>query len=189
MKRIAVFASGSGTNAENICKYFKGSSVAQVAVIVSDNPRAGVLVRAAMLGVEYVVMDREAFRDGETVLRFLKDNNIDYIVLAGFLRLVPKVLVDAYSGRMVNIHPALLPAYGGKGMYGDNVHKAVIATGERESGITIHHVTENYDEGSAIAQYRLAVSPDDTPESLAEKIHELEYRYFPQVIEQEIIKL
>lgn len=189
MKRIAIFASGGGTNAQNITNYFKDSDLARVAFIVTDNPQAGVLVRAAMLGVECVVIDREAIRDGAQVLAFLQGNKIDYVVLAGFLRLMPSCVVDAYKGRIVNIHPALLPNYGGKGMYGDNVHKAVVAAGEKESGITIHHVTENYDEGAAIAQVKCPVEPTDDHESLAERIHALEYEHFPKVIEQELIKL
>lgn len=189
MKRIAIFASGGGTNAQNITNYFKDSDLARVAFIVTDNPQAGVLVRAAMLGVECVVIDREAIRDGAQVLAFLQGNKIDYVVLAGFLRLMPSCVVDAYKGRIVNIHPALLPNYGGKGMYGDNVHKAVVAAGEKESGITIHHVTENYDEGAVIAQVKCPVEPTDDHESLAERIHALEYEHFPKVIEQELIKL
>lgn len=189
MKKLAVFASGSGTNAENIIRYFSGSPLARVALVVSDNPDAYALQRAASLGVPTVVFPRAEFRTApENVVRYLSRYGIDYIVLAGFLSLVPSLLCREYEGRMVNVHPALLPAYGGKGMYGDRVHRAVVENGERESGITIHHVNEVYDSGDTIAQFRVAVDPSDTAESLAAKIHELEYRHFPEVIESELRK-
>ncbi len=190
MKNIAVFASGSGTNAENIMRHFSGSPLARVALLVADNPDAYALQRAGRFGVPTIVVPRADFRSGGAeALAALDRHRIDYIVLAGFLSLVPAAIIDAYRGRIVNVHPALLPAYGGKGMYGDRVHRAVIENGERESGITIHHVDEVYDSGSTIAQYRVAVAPDDTPETLAAKIHVLEYEYFPEVIEQEVKKL
>lgn len=189
MKNLAIFVSGSGSNAENIFNYFVNSDLCRIALIVSDNANAYALERASRLGIESIVIPRPEFRDGEKVTGILNGYGIDYIVLAGFLSLVPSDLVKAFSGHIINIHPALLPAYGGKGMYGDNVHKAVIANREQESGITIHHVNEKYDEGSIIAQYKVAISPEDTPETLAEKIHALEYEYFPKVIESEIKKL
>lgn len=189
MKNIAVFASGSGTNAENIFCHFKDSELARPTLLVADNPNAGALKRAERFGIETVVLPRAEFRSGETVLQLMQTHSIDYIVLAGFLSLVPSSLVKAFEGRIVNIHPALLPKYGGKGMYGHHVHEAVIANGEKESGITIHLVNEHFDEGAPLAQFKVAITSDDTPESLAAKIHELEQAHFPTVIEREIAKL
>ncbi len=190
MKNIALFASGAGSNAENIVRYFSGSSAARVAVIVTDNPEAGVIARAEKLGIPLELVPRADFRTaGSRALGVMARYGIDYIVLAGFLSLVPPQLVEAFRGRIINVHPALLPAYGGKGMYGARVHEAVVAAAERESGITIHHVDEHFDNGDIIAQFRLEVGPGDTPCSLAEKIHALEYEHFPRTIENEIIKL
>ena len=190
MKNIAVFASGSGTNAENIFRYFNNSTLARPIILIADNPQAGALKRAEKFDIETAVFPRSEFRQGgENVLKLLKQRNIDFIVLAGFLSLVPADVVNAYSNRIVNIHPALLPKYGGKGMFGHHVHEAVIAAREKESGITIHRVNEHYDEGATIAQFKVEVSPEDTPDSLAAKIHELEYAHFPEVIESEIAKL
>ena len=189
MKNIAIFASGSGTNAENIIRHFSSSETARVALLLANTPKAYALTRADNLGVPTVVFDRETFRDPERMLPILDKYDIDYIVLAGFLWLVPTYLTDRFAGRIVNIHPALLPKYGGKGMYGDNVHKAVVAAGEKESGITIHKVNEQYDSGDIIAQFRVALTDNDTPETCAAKIHELEQRHFPEVIEQEILAL
>lgn len=190
MKNIAIFASGSGTNAENIINHFSGSSVGRVALLLSDNPEAFALQRAHNHGIKSVVVPRSDFRSGGAqAIELLNDHRIDYIVLAGFLSLVPAAIIEAYRGRIINIHPALLPKYGGKGMYGDRVHNAVIENHECESGITIHHVNEVYDSGSTIAQYKVAVGQDDTPQTLAAKIHQLEYRYFPEVIEREVAGL
>lgn len=190
MKNIAIFVSGSGSNAEKIAEWFSHSDVARVALIVSDNPEAYALQRAARLGIESVVVPRSSLRDGSgSAARLMKDKGVDYIVLAGFLSLVPSDLIAAYPGRIVNIHPALLPAYGGKGMYGARVHRAVIENGEKQSGITIHHVTEKYDDGAIVAQFRVDVAPDDTPESLAAKIHTLEHAHYPRVIEEEIRRM
>ena len=183
MKRIAVFASGSGTNAENFINYFHQSDSADIALILSDNPRARVLERAAKYSVPTVVFSREDLHSGK-VLDKLEKNKIDFIVLAGFLRLVPAEITRRYEKRIVNIHPALLPAYGGKGMYGMNVHRAVIEAGEQESGITIHYVNEQYDSGDIIFQARTEVLEDDTPEELAERVHALEYKYYPQVVDE-----
>lgn len=163
--------------------------MAKTALLVSDNPDAFALRRASARDVPTAVFSRAEFAEGENVLDLLQKAGIDYIVLAGFLRLIPYNIIKAYSGRIVNIHPALLPKYGGKGMYGDRVHKAVIEAGEKESGITIHKVSERYDEGTVIAQYTVEVSPEDTHETLAQKIHALEHKHFPAVIEQEITKL
>lgn len=187
MKNIAVFASGSGTNAENIIRHFSASPLARVRLLIADNPEAFALQRAARLGVPSIVVPRADFRSGGAqALAALDEYHIDYIALAGFLSLVPAAIIEQYRGRIVNVHPALLPAYGGKGMFGDRVHRAVIEARECESGITIHHVDEVYDSGSTIAQYRVPIAPDDTPETLAAKIHVLEYEHFPKIIEQEI---
>lgn len=188
MKNIAVFASGSGSNAQKIMEHFAASPLAKVSLLLSNNPEAYALERAKTQGVETVVFDRGQFASGE-VTAMLRAHAIDYIVLAGFLWLLPAEIVETYRGRIVNIHPALLPKYGGKGMYGENVHRAVIAAGEKESGITIHLVNEIYDSGDILQQYKVTVTPHDTPDTLAEKIHKLEHKYFPQVIEDEIKKL
>ncbi len=184
MKRIVLFASGSGTNAENIVHFFKASSVVEVSSIMCNVPKAGVLQRANILSINAMVFDRTMFYESDVVLDYLLKQNPDLIVLAGFLWLIPRNIISSFPGRIINIHPALLPKYGGKGMYGDRVHKAVIAGGDAESGITIHFVSESYDEGDIIFQARCPVSADDTPESLAAKVHQLEYRHFPRVIEQ-----
>ncbi len=187
MTDIAVFASGTGSNAENISCYFAGSTAVRVALIVTDNPEAGVIARAQKLGIPVEIVPRADFRaGGSRALGVLAQYHIDYIVLAGFLSLVPQAIIDAYRGKIINVHPALLPAYGGKGMYGSRVHEAVVAAGERESGITIHHVDEHFDNGDIIAQFRVGITQDDTPESLAEKIHALEYEHFPKIVEQEV---
>ena len=184
MKRIAIFASGSGTNAENLIRHFRMNRAGRVELVLTNRPGAGVIQRAGSLGVETIVFNREQLYQTGEVMKILQDREIDFIVLAGFLWLVPSGILDAFSGRVVNIHPALLPRYGGKGMYGRFVHEAVIASGDRESGITIHHVNSVYDEGDVIFQEKCPVKNDDTPESLAARIHELEYRYFPEVVEK-----
>lgn len=189
MRRIAVFASGSGTNAENIIKHFGRSEIARVQLLLANDPKAYALKRAGALGVKAVTFDRADLYENGRVLKMLADAGIDYVVLAGFLWLVPQPLIERYRGRIINIHPALLPKYGGKGMYGDRVHKAVVEAGEKESGITIHHVNEVYDSGSTIAQFTVEVLPDDTPERVAEKVHELEYAHFPRVIEEEVRRI
>ncbi len=193
--RIGILASGSGTNAERIMEHFgaggesEGSETARVVLVASDNPDAYALVRASRRGVPTAVFTRAEFASGDAPLAALREAGVEYLVLAGFLRLIPLNIIEAYSGRIVNIHPALLPKYGGKGMYGARVHEAVVAAGEKESGITIHRVNEHYDDGAVIAQFRCPVSPDDTPETLAAKIHTLEHRHFPEVIEQDIQNL
>lgn len=182
MKKIAILASGSGTNAENIIKYFQDSPHGKVTMVLSNNPDAYVLERARKLDVPSRTFTREQLRNGE-VLSWLKKEDTELVVLAGFLWLIPGELVEAFSGRMVNIHPALLPKYGGKGMYGERVHEAVCASGDTESGITIHLVNEKYDEGDILLQAHCAVEPDDSPAAIAEKVHALEYQYYPKVIE------
>lgn len=184
MKKIAIFASGSGTNAQNIATYFKSHTEIEVALILSNRKDAFVLERARELGIPSVVFSREEFKNPEGILNLLKSKNIDLIVLAGFLWLIPRLLIKEYPQRIINIHPALLPKYGGKNMYGTKVHQAVIESGDKESGITIHFVDEIYDNGKIIFQVKCAISEEDTPITLAEKIHALEYRHFPEEIER-----
>lgn len=181
-KKIVVFASGSGTNAENIILNFQNSDVARVVAVFSNKLSAKVLVRAHNLKIKSLCFDRESFYKTNEVLNILKDINPDLIVLAGFLWLFPSKILKAFPGKVINLHPALLPNFGGTGMYGDHIHQAVIDQKQKETGITIHYVNENYDEGQTIFQTSIPVAPDDTPASLAEKIHKLEYRHFPQVI-------
>lgn len=183
-KKIAVFASGSGTNAENIIRYFRDRESAQVVLVISSRPDAYVIERARKLQVPCHIAGKEAFATPGLVISMLHDAGVDMIVLAGFLLKVPEEIVRAYPDAIVNIHPALLPKFGGKGMYGDRVHNAVIEAGEQISGITIHYVNEHYDEGTTIARFTCPVLKGDTPQSLAARVHELEYRYFPEVIEQ-----
>ncbi len=183
---IVLFASGSGSNAENIAHYFKEKSNVQISAILCNNPDAFVLKRAKKLNIPTVVFSREDFYNSNKIINFLTEKNIDLIVLAGFLWLIPHTLIEKYPNRIINIHPALLPKYGGKGMYGNHVHEAVVANGETKTGITIHFVNEQYDEGKIIFQESCEVTPDDTAESVAQKIHELEYKYFPPVIESVI---
>ena len=181
MKRIAILASGSGSNAENIYHFFKNSALAKVSMIVSNNPDAYVCTRARNLRIPLTLVSKRSLNDG-SLTYILQQEGIDFVVLAGFLQLVPSDLITVYEGRVVNVHPALLPKFGGKGMYGDKVHAAVLLAGEKESGITIHHVNEQYDEGQIIAQFRCPVYPIDTPESLAQRVHALEYKHYPEVI-------
>ena len=183
-KNIAIFASGSGTNAENIIRHFQGNKDVNVALVVSNKPDAYVLVRAANLHVPSLTLTREEFARGEELARLMKERGIDFIVLAGFLLRVPEALIEAYPGRIVNIHPALLPKYGGKGMYGDRVRRAVVEAGERESGITIHLIDEQYDRGTTVFQAKCPVLPGDTPDDVARKVHALEYAHYPEVIGQ-----
>ncbi len=184
MKHIAVFASGSGSNARKLIEHFKHSSLAKVTLVVCNKPGAGVLDIAQEHGVEQVLITRQSFYGNDDFLSFLREKQIDFVVLAGFLWLAPEWLVKAFAGRIVNIHPALLPKYGGKGMYGMHVHEAVIAAGEKESGITIHHVDEHFDEGATIFQASCPIEPGDTAADLAKKVQVLEHRYFPEVVEK-----
>ncbi len=182
MKKIIIFASGSGSNAEQIVSYFKDNEQITVSLILSNNPKAGVLERAKRLQIPSVVFDKQAFYHSEVVLDIIKSLQPDLIVLAGFLWKFPENIIHQFPDKIVNIHPSLLPKYGGKGMYGHFVHQAVIDNRETESGITIHYVNENYDEGAIIFQAKIQVSTNDTPETLAQKIHQLEYAHFPEVI-------
>lgn len=181
--RVAIFASGSGSNAENIIEYFrKNRAEVSFPIILCNNPKAYVFERAKKLNVPCESFTRDAFNSGEVTAR-LKALDIDFIVLAGFLWKIPEEMIAAFPDAIINIHPALLPKYGGKGMYGDNVHKAVVEAGEKESGITIHYVNEHYDSGSIIFQAKCEVLPGDDYHQVAEKVHALEYAHFPQVID------
>ncbi|MDR1673399.1 MAG: phosphoribosylglycinamide formyltransferase [Bacteroidales bacterium] len=184
MKRLVVFASGSGSNAQRVAEYFKEKGTARIIGIYCNRSDAYVLKRAEKMDIPAVVFDKEAFFRSEEILRRLEALSPDLIVLAGFLWKMPDHILRAFPQKVINIHPALLPKYGGKGMYGDHVHRAVIAAGEKESGISVHYVNERYDEGAVVLQARCPVMPDDTPETLAKRIHALEYAYFPVVIEQ-----
>ena len=186
-KRIAVFASGSGTNAQNIFEYFSENESVIVDSLWVNKPEAFALKRAENYGVDSFVFDRDRFYKTGEIVETLRNRKVDLIVLAGFLWLIPDNLVQNFT--IVNIHPALLPKYGGKGMYGMNVHRAVIKNGEKESGITIHYVNEKYDDGEVIFQTACTLEPGDTPEKVAEKVHELEYKHFPQVIEKVLLEL
>lgn len=180
VKKIAIFASGSGSNAENIFRYFQNKRGVEIQKVLTNNPKAGVIGRFHALGVEVEVFTRPMFQD-ESFLELLGD--LDLVVLAGFLWLVPAYLIKAFPNRIINIHPALLPNYGGKGMHGMQVHEAVIQNKEKETGITIHFVNEEYDKGEIIMQKRFAIIQGDTPESIAIKVHALEYEWLPKAIE------
>ena len=186
MKKIAIFASGSGTNAQNIIEYFKNSREVIVDSLWSNNEDAYALIRAERLGVETFTFDRDELYRSLDVLEELSDRKIDLIVLAGFLWLLPSNLTEEF--RTINIHPALLPKYGGKGMYGKHVHEAILKNKEKESGITIHYVNDRYDSGNIIFQSKCPVSPKDSPESLSERIHHLEQEHFPRIIEELLLK-
>ncbi len=189
MKNVAIFASGSGTNAQAIIEYLHKRNIARVACVLSNNKDAYVLKRAESKQVPSYTFSRDELYNSNRVIELLKDFSVDLIVLAGFLWLVPKNLILLYPNRIVNIHPALLPKYGGKGMYGMKVHQTVIENKESESGISIHYVNEKYDEGNIIFQATCSIETDDTPERLAEKIHQLEYAHFPKIVEKLISKL
>jgi phosphoribosylglycinamide formyltransferase-1 len=183
MRKIAVFASGSGTNAENIANYFANNQGIKVVLVISNNPLAGVHARITPLGIPSATFSTQEFAVGDEILQKLAEFQVDWIILAGFLKKIPDKIRNAYPDRIINIHPALLPKHGGQGMYGMNVHKAVIAASDKESGITIHYINENYDEGQIIFQASCPVLPSDTPEDVASKVHALEYKYYPEVID------
>ncbi|WP_396597712.1 phosphoribosylglycinamide formyltransferase [Dokdonia sp. R86516] len=192
MKRIVIFASGNGTNAQRIIEFFQDRTDAQVVQVLSNNPRAKVLQRASALDVAAFSFNRKAFYKGDDILHLLKATQPDVIILAGFLWLFPEKIISAFPDKVINIHPALLPDFGGKGMYGMNVHEAVYAFAKAQhdknpsqkiyTGITIHKVTPEYDKGDFLFQAKVEVSQEDTPEGIAEKIHQLEYTHFPEVI-------
>lgn len=188
MNNIAVFASGNGSNAENIIQHFNGGNVAEVKLVICNKETAPVIQKAQNLGVPAMVFTREelTIEQPEKLLEILTQNSIDTIILAGYLLMIPQVITERYRGRIINIHPALLPKFGGKGMYGMNVHKAVIEAGEKVSGITIHLADAVYDSGKILFQAACPVSPEDSPESLATKVHALEKEHFPAVIEKYI---
>lgn len=183
-KKIAVLASGNGTNAEQIIRYFQRKEVADVCLVLTNRQHAYVLERAKALGVAALYFTKVEWESGESILETLCKHGIDFVVLAGFLARVPNSILHAYPNKMINIHPSLLPKFGGKGMYGDRVHEAVLAAGEKESGITIHYTNEHYDEGGIICQEKCLVLPEDTPEVLAQRVHALEYEYYPKIIEK-----
>lgn len=183
-KRIVIFASGSGTNAENIIKYFQRTQFAEVVLVLSNKKDAKVLERAEKLQVKSVSFTKEELFSEEGILKVLKKTSPDLIVLAGFLLKFPEIILKEYPNKVINVHPALLPKYGGKGMYGNFVHEAVLKNKEAETGITIHFVNENYDEGAIISQKKVMLSENDTAEIIAEKVHKLEYEWFPQIIEE-----
>jgi phosphoribosylglycinamide formyltransferase 1 len=188
MKKLAIFASGSGSNAQRIIEYFHGSHQISIGLILSNNPNAYVLERARKAKIPTVCFNRKEFYESNFILDILTVQGITFIVLAGFLWLIPDYLLNAYRGRIINIHPALLPKYGGKGMYGMRVHETVIQSGDEESGITIHYVNEKYDDGQIIFQAKCRIEPEDTHETLAGKIHLLEHTYYPVVIESVILE-
>jgi len=184
MQQIAIFASGAGSNAREIIRHFRNHPKIRVVLIVCNKPGAGVLQIAADEKIPILMLEKDPFFRGDGYLPAIRSIGINFIVLAGFLWKIPDQLIKAFPGKIINIHPALLPKYGGKGMYGSHVHESVIAAGEKESGITIHYVDEHYDHGQPIFQAKVTIDPNDTPESLAVKIHKLEHKYYPVVIEE-----
>lgn len=189
MKRLVVFASGSGTNAQNLIEYFNKGELARVTRVLSNKKDAKVLERAKGLGVPNTYFTRDALYDPKGVLKILQEEHPDLIILAGFLWIFPAHILAEFPNRVINIHPALLPKYGGKGMYGQHVHEAVVANNESETGITIHYVNEKYDEGAIIFQAHTDVDKNDDPTDVAKKVHALEYAYFPKVIEEILLKM
>lgn len=185
-RRVAIFVSGSGTNCENIIRYFAQSTTIQISLVLSNKSDAYALTRAKRLGVPTIIVPKKDFNDASILLPILQSNDIDFIILAGFLLMIPNFLIAAFPKRMINIHPALLPKFGGKGMYGHHVHEAVKAAGETETGFTVHWVSDVCDGGEIIAQYRTPLDSTDTVEDIAEKEHQLEMKYFPSVIEKVI---
>lgn len=183
-KRVAIFVSGTGTNCENIIRYFAGSEVVNIALVVSNKSDAPALEKARRLGVPTEVVSKSQLSYNSFMLPLLRERDIHFIVLAGFLLMIPDYLIAAYPRRIINLHPSLLPKFGGKGMYGHRVHEAVKAAGETETGMTVHYVTGECDGGEIIAQYKTAISPEDTPEDIAAKENLLEMRYYPLVIKQ-----
>lgn len=188
MKRIVLFASGSGTNVENIIQYFSNNNQVEIVAVLTNRKDAIVLERCARLKISALYFNRYAFIESDLISDFLNQLNPDLIVLAGFLWRIPKKIIDYFPDRIINIHPALLPKYGGKGMFGMKVHEAVKDNLDTETGITIHYVNEHYDEGAIITQVKTSVDASDTPETIAQKVHELEYAYFPGVIEHLLFK-
>jgi len=189
MIKVAIFASGAGSNAQKIIDHFRAHSSVKISLIVCNKPAAGVLQIAEKEAIPTLIIEKEQFFRGDHYVHALKAHDISFIILAGFLWKIPGGLVEAFRGHIINVHPALLPKYGGKGMYGQFVHAAVIEAAEKESGITIHFVDEQYDHGSTIFQATCEITPNDTPETLAQKIHALEHAHFPRVAEEVILQL
>jgi phosphoribosylglycinamide formyltransferase-1 len=187
MKKLAIFASGAGSNAQKIIDRFRNHAIIKVSLIACNRPDAGVIGIAERKGVPVLMIERDRFTKGDAYIGELEQAGIDVIVLAGFLWKIPARLVESFRGRILNIHPALLPAHGGKGMYGKHVHEAVITSGDLKSGITIHLVDELYDHGAPVFMAEIPVMPGETPDTLAVRIHELEHRYFPSVIEKFVL--
>jgi len=187
MKRIAIFASGSGSNAEKIINYFQDSESVQIDLLLTNNPQAGIIERGRRLSIPTIIFDKKSFAKTDKIVEILKKQEIDWVILAGFLWLIPANLVKAYPNKIINIHPALLPKYGGKGMWGHFVHEAVHANKDTESGITIHYVNEHYDEGEVIFQAKCEIVEGDSPEDIAAKVQVLEHKHFPEVIEKLIL--
>jgi phosphoribosylglycinamide formyltransferase-1 len=181
---IAIFVSGSGTNCENIIRYFDNSDLINCSLVVSNKPEAYALVRAERLGVPTTVITKEQLNNPDMMIPLLEKYDVHFIILAGFLPLIPDYLINTFPRRIINLHPALLPKYGGKGMWGHHVHEAVKAAGETETGMTVHYVTPICDSGEIIAQFRVSISPNDTADDIAEKEHQLEMKHFPEVIEK-----
>ena len=184
MKKLAIFASGSGSNAENIFNYFIENKEIEISLILTNNPQAGVIERANRMNIPVVIFNRNTFSKSDKIVELLKNQGIDWVILAGFLWLIPKNLIESFPEKIINIHPALLPKFGGKGMWGHHVHEAVVTQKEKESGITIHYVNEKYDEGKVIFQAKCTVNETDTADTVAEKVHQLEYEHFPKIIEK-----
>ncbi|SRX52502.1 phosphoribosylglycinamide formyltransferase [Aequorivita sp. CIP111184] len=183
-KRIVIFASGSGTNTENIIKYFQRTQFAEVVLVLSNKKDAKVLERSENLNIKAISFTKDELFSKDGILKTLKESKPDIIVLAGFLLKFPEVILKEFPNKVINVHPALLPKYGGKGMYGNFVHEAVVENNESETGITIHYVNENYDEGAIISQKKVMLSENDTAKIIAEKVHKLEYEWFPKIIEE-----
>lgn len=186
MQQIAIFASGNGSNAERLMEYFKGNKSIKVSHIVCNNPNAGVIERAHRWKVPLIMITKRSYQDSALLIHTLQSENISFLVLAGFLWKIPVEIINEFPNKIINLHPALLPKFGGKGMFGQNVHEAVLEAKEQKSGITIHLVNENYDEGKILAQFECTIITDETIETLSEKIHELEHTHFPIVVENYI---
>ncbi|MFO8235179.1 MAG: phosphoribosylglycinamide formyltransferase [Bacteroidales bacterium] len=184
MRKIAVFASGSGNNAENITRYFSEHKYIKVELILTNKKDAYVIKRSENLKIPCIIFSKNDLYHTDKITKILMEHQIDLVVLAGFLLLIPEHLIKAFPNKIINIHPALLPKYGGKGMYGMKVHETVKKHNEKKTGITIHYVNEKYDDGQIIKQYKCKIDPEDTPEDIARKVHELEYTYYPRVIEE-----
>lgn len=186
MVNLAIFVSGNGTNCENIIKYFQNSKIVRIAVVISNRKDAYALVRAEKLHVANLVLNKQQINDKDTIMNVLQQHQVDFIVLAGFLLMIPEFIIDAFPKKIINLHPALLPKFGGKGMFGHHVHQAVKEAGETKTGMTVHYVSPVCDGGDIISQFECSVDKNDTPEDIAQKENELEMKYFPKVIEKVI---